>query len=41
MHAMTTPSRIAQIIDERDQDPAIADALRQRILGQEVPEAIR
>ena len=38
---MTTPSRITQIIEEMDQDPALADALRQRILGQEFTEAIQ
>ena len=38
---MTTPSRIGQIIEEMDQDPGLADALRQRILGQEVTEAIQ
>ena len=38
---MTTPSRITQITWEMDQDPALADALRQRILGQEFTEAIQ
>ena len=39
--AMTTPSRIAGIIEEMDQYPALANALRQRIAGQEFTEAIR
>ena len=38
---MTTPSRITQTTWEMDQDPALADALRQRILGQEFTEAIQ
>lgn len=38
---MTTPYRIAQIIEEMDQNPGLADALRQRILGQEVTTAIQ
>ena len=38
---MTTPSRIAGIIEEMDQYPALAGALRQRIAGQEFTEAIR
>ena len=38
---MTTPSRIAGIIEEMDQYPALANALRQRIAGQEFTEAIR
>ena len=38
---MTTPSRITRITWEMDQDPALADALRQRILGQEFTEAIQ
>ena len=40
---MAVPSRIDEIIAEMDQDPALADALRQRILGQELaglPEAV-
>ena len=41
MPAVTNPSRIAQIIEEMDRDPALADALRQRILGQEFAEAIQ
>ena len=38
---MTTPSRITEIIEEMDQDPALADALRERILGQQFTEAIQ
>ena len=38
---MTTPSRITEIIEEMDQDPALADALRQRILGREFTEVIQ
>ena len=38
---MTTPSRITHIIEEMDQDPALAEALRQRILGREFTEAIQ
>ena len=38
---MTTPSRITEIIEEMDQDPALADALRQRVLGREFTEAFQ
>ena len=38
---MTTPSRIAGIIEEMDRDTALAGALRQRIAGQEFTEKIR
>ena len=38
---MTTPSRITRITREMDQDPALADALRQRILGQEFTKAVQ
>ena len=38
---MTTPSRIAGIIEEMDWDTALAGALRQRIAGQEFTEKIR
>ena len=38
---MTTPSRITQITWEMDQDPALADAVRQRLLGREFTEAIQ
>ena len=38
---MTTPSRINEIIEEMDQNPALADALRQRILGQQFAEALQ
>ena len=40
---MTTPSRVEEIISEMDQDPALAESLRQRILGQDLarlPEAV-
>ena len=38
---MTTPDRTRRTTCEMDQDPALADALRQRILGQEFTEAIQ
>ena len=38
---MTTPDRIDRTTWEMDQDPALADALRQRIPGQEFTEAIQ
>ena len=38
---MTTPGRIAGIIEEMDRDPDLAGALRQRIASQEFTEAIR
>ena len=34
---MTTPSRINEILREMEQDPALAQALRDTILGQEIP----
>lgn len=40
---MATPSRIEEIISEMDQDPHLAESLRQRILGQDLahlPEAV-
>jgi hypothetical protein len=38
---MTTPSRINEIIEEMNQNPTLADALRQRILGQQFAEALQ
>ncbi len=38
---MTTPSRMTETTHEMDQDPALADALRERIAGREFTEAIR
>ena len=38
---MTTPSRITETTHEMNQDPALADALRERIAGREFTEAIR
>ena len=33
---MTTPSRINEILREMEQDPELAQALRDRVLGQEI-----
>ena len=33
---MTTPSRINEILHEMEQDPDLAQALRDRVLGQEI-----
>ena len=33
---MTTPSRISEILDEMEQDPELAQAIRDTILGQEI-----
>ena len=38
---MTTQSRITRITQEMDQDPALADVLSQRILGQELTKAVQ
>ena len=38
---MTAPNRISEIIEEMDRDPDLADALRERILGQQLTSALQ